>query len=320
MKNYKTFKLNDFILMLSFIIMGISSCAKHDITNAVLTETSPLCKDYVGSYFANVKDVNNHVNFEANFSIEHKGNKYIWQTDALPNHDFNDNTVANFPNKVREQAFKFEMTDDPKFASSKTPLSLTYYNAILLNGALVDLLSDGCCCLTLNAPGCGDGIIGCNDMSNPWRKDPVSPKAGFMPDSHNAHAQEDGTYHYHGNPQALYDRSGSKVSPVIGFAADGFPIHGPFINDNGTIRKVKSSYKLIPGTRPVGSCPNLRGEINYDGTYIQDYQYRPGSGDLDECNGMIVDGQYGYYLTEEYPYMIKFFKGTPDPSFQKHMH
>jgi hypothetical protein len=287
-----------------------------DITNAILNKNAPFSQNYVGKYCATVKDVHNDTIFNAGFSIEHAGNKSIWYTDAIPNHNFNDRT--SFPNRVQKQKYIFEMPDKPGFAASKTPLSLDYYNAILLNGALVDLLSDGCCCTHPPQPGCGE-IVKCSDTTNPWRKDPMFPHGEFRPDSHNAHSQDDGTYHYHGPPKALYDTLGKKESPVIGFAADGFPIYGPYINDHGTIRKVKSSYRLISGARPINSCPYKRGETQYDGKYIQDYIYDPIStrGDLDECNGMTRNGHYGYYVTDGYPYMIKFFKGTPDPSFKK---
>ena len=55
----------------------------------------------------------------------------------------------------------------------------------------------------------------------------------------------------------------------------------------------------------------------YDGTYVDDYQYAAGSGDLDECNGMSVGGSYGYYVTDTYPWGLGCFKGTPDTSFDK---
>ena len=35
---------------------------------------------------------------------------------------------------------------------------------------------------------------------------------------------------------------------------------------------------------------------NYDGQFRSDYEYVSGSGDLDECNGMTVEGQYGTIL------------------------
>ena len=42
-----------------------------------------------------------------------------------------------------------------------------------------------------------------------------------------------------------------------------------------------------------------------------------GAGDLDECNGMTVDGVYGYYITDAFPYIVACFRGIPNLSFQK---
>ncbi|MCW8865167.1 MAG: YHYH protein, partial [Colwellia sp.] len=48
-----------------------------------------------------------------------------------------------------------------------------------------------------------------------------------------------------------------------------------------------------------------------------DYEYVAGHGDLDECNGMSVNGVYGYYISDGFPYILTCFKGVPDPSFNK---
>ena len=53
------------------------------------------------------------------------------------------------------------------------------------------------------------------------------------------------------------------------------------------------------------------------GRWSSDYEYAAGAGDLDECNGMIVDGLYGYYVTDSYPWVIGCFRGTPDDSFYR---
>jgi YHYH protein len=226
------------------LLIVLNSCKRTtDITNVILTNMSPDCSSYKGCYRAEVKDVGNgNKEFTANLQIKCTPSKCIFKTDGIPNHNFNDGSVP-FPNKVSEQSKRFEITRQPTFAASVTPISLHYYNAILMNGAVVDLLSDGCC-------GVGDEIIGCGDESQPWRKDPMFRASGFNPDKHNAHAQADGTYHYHGDPIALYDLSGKVASPVIGFAADGFPVYGPYINDHGSVRKVKSSYQRKSGNRP----------------------------------------------------------------------
>lgn len=56
---------------------------------------------------------------------------------------------------------------------------------------------------------------------------------------------------------------------------------------------------------------------DYDGTYVDDYEYVQGSGDLDECNGMMRNGSYGYYVVNEYPWVLACYQGTPHASFEK---
>ena len=104
------------------------------------------------------------------------------------------------------------------------------------------------------------------------------------------------------------------VSPVVGFAADGFPIYGSYILDIGEVRKVQSGYRLKSEARPSGV--GQPGGI-YDGLFRDNYEFVPGLGDLDECNGMSIDGSYRYYITDEYPYVLGCFSGTPDVSFVK---
>lgn len=70
---------------------------------------------------------------------------------------------------------------------------------------------------------------------------------------------------------------------MIGFAADGFPIFGSTIQVAGQLRKARSSYQLKPDQRTGG--PGGK----HDGTFIDDWVYVAGSGDLDECNGMQQD-------------------------------
>lgn len=71
---------------------------------------------------------------------------------------------------------------------------------------------------------------------------------------------------------------------------------------------------MISGSRPSGA-DDPGG--TYDGTYVDDYEYVAGSGDLDECNGMMRDGAYGYYIINKYPWVLRCYMGTPDNSFQK---
>ncbi|MDA0280635.1 MAG: YHYH protein [Proteobacteria bacterium] len=277
-----------------------------DITDLLLTNRREECSYYAENRFSNVSDIKRSMQFMGSITITVEGSECVLVSNSIPNHDFNDATAA-FAIQVSEVSAEFKIPTEPAFASSATPISLATDNAVFLNGVKLDLLAAGCF-------GVGDGNIGCNDIDQPWRYDPMSPLTMFGTDANNAHPQPDGTYHYHGNPKALFDQNAMSQSPVIGFAADGFPIFGSYIDDNGQIRTVTSSFQLLSGSRP--SSADDPGGI-YDGTFVDDHEYVSGSGDLDECNGMMRDGSYGYYVTDAYPWVLACFKGTPDSSFDK---
>ena len=103
---------------------------------------------------------------------------------------------------------------------------------------------------------------------------------------------------------------------MIGFAADGFPIYGSYIYDSetGIYRKVVSGYTLKDGLRGEESDTNPGG--TYDGLYRADWEWTD-AGDLDECNGMTYNDQYGYFVTDQFPYILNCFKGSPHASFAK---
>ncbi len=124
--------------------------------------------------------------------------------------------------------------------------------------------------------------------------------------------------------------SGSRHSPLIGFALDGYPVYGPwaYANPDGTggLRRMRSSYRLRAIARrhdwPGGTCltPEQYGpDVSANdplGTFVEDYEYVRGSGDLDEFNGRFAktpeypNGVYAYFLTTDaagrlaFPYLI----------------
>lgn len=276
-----------------------------DITGVKFSNTSPMCSAYTGKYRATARDVGRNVSFDASLEITSNGSSCTFMSNSLPNHDFNDG-ANGFPNATGEVTETFSFTSAPMAAGSSTALSLTVDNAILLNGVKVDVLAAACF-------GIGDEKTGCNDLNQPWRFDPMHGPNGFNVDNNNAHTQPDGAYHYHG-PPPIFNGDDQTVSGVIGFAADGFPIYGPYFDDSGTLRKALSSFQLRAGSRPSGTS---EPGGTYDGQFIDDYEFVSGAGDLDACNGMTVNGQYAYYVTDGYPYILGCFSGTPDPSFNK---
>jgi hypothetical protein len=153
----------------------------------------------------------------------------------------------------------------------------------------------------------------------------------FGIDDHHAHVQPTGAYHYHGLPTGLIQRlrkqkSGDRML-LIAYAADGFPMYAEYGYDKANdasspLKKLRSSYQLKKGNRPKGNDgPGGR----YDGTFVPDFEFVKGSGDLDECNGRkgvtpeYPEGTYYYVATDSYPFIPRFFRGTPDSSFEKRM-
>lgn len=318
MKPLKSVIVISWVLISSMLLGGCSSAVEAtsglstDITNAVLSETSNDCADYAAIYESNVKDVKNGTEFVGQLLIASGSDSCKVTANAIPNYDFNDSS-ANFATDVSEQSVSLSVPRNPKIAESSSELSLLYYGGVMLNGVVLDQVANGCY-MPDDAAADQDGNIanGCGLWVD-WRLDPLG-KISLGADSHNAHTQPGGLYHYHGNPYALYDtQDASKASPVIGFAADGFPIFGPIFEDEktGEIVEAVSGYTIKSGTRPTGD--NSPGG-SYDGTYVQDYEFTD-AGTLDECNGQTVNGQYGYYVTKTYPYVMGCYTGTPDYSF-----
>jgi|MEHZ01.5.fsa_nt_MEHZ011397388.1_15 arylsulfatase A-like enzyme len=290
--------------------------------NGIYSARTYTCARFVRDYTASVSDLNGTEDstaddtlFTANLSISVVNGTCVFESDGIPNHDMQD--TGRFATTVSEQDDTYQVTATPEFADEIYFGDLGTEQGIYLNGVKIDIYAAAC--LGVGVPneriGCGANTVADEDE---WRFDPMFSDNGFRTDSHNAHTQPSGAYHYHGSPNALFDGTGSAESGVVGFAADGFPIFGLYIGENGQFRKVTSSYRLISGNRPtldLGGSSAEYSEQPYNGAFRQDYVYEAGSGDLDECNGMTRDGGYGYYVTEGFPYIVGCFMGTPDDSF-----
>lgn len=291
-----------------------------DITDAIFTNRSGDCVDYVNTYEAAVTDIQNGTGFEADVAITTDFSTCTIASNSVPNHDFNDTSAAFAGGAdgatISATAAEFTVQRNPALAASSTALSQGITNAVFLNGVVLDILSAGCYKPNdASADADGNTAIGCS-TDDPWLLDPLGTEHKFGADEHNAHTQPGGLYHYHGGPNAMYDDNpGVDGSPVIGFAADGFPIYGSYFKDSGgTVRKAVSGYTLKAGSRGTKSDTNPGG--NYDGTYNDDWEFT-NSGDLDVCNGMWVNDQYGYYVTDSYPWVMGCMSGTPNDSFNK---
>ncbi len=146
------------------------------------------------------------------------------------------------------------------------------------------------------------------------------------------HSGPGGMYHYHADANCVHWHPDSDAGGVmldydmlnttydgnhskpIGAAFDGYPIYGVWGEaENGSIVEMRSSYRL------------KAGETGYNG--IDDYEFIPGLGDLDVCNGHFSatpefpDGIYHYHSTLNngdgdmgFPYFLICYHGEADMS------
>lgn len=245
-------------------------------------------------------------------------------TNTYPNHSF---TAARPDASVEAINRTYTVDATPGTASAITSILSNnnrprYYTGISLNGIPLD-----------PAPAepfiFEDATTG--EYNWDWVFEPTNNQTEVSLDCNTAHVGPFG-YHYHGDMAGYADvlknglGTGSTVpdKPVqIGWAADGFPVFYKYGYDNsGNLTKLTPSYKVKSGNRPGDGVSEPCGE--YNGKYTIDYEYVSGSGDLDECNGIAqsitVDGEtfsYYYVITDDFPVIPRYLRGTPDDSFTK---
>lgn len=217
--------------------------------------------------------------------------RYI-TSNGIPAH-----TTGQFPNRANPNALsaqnhQYRMPLSPKKTSRSMPKEGVI--GIALNGVPIEPGTAECY-------GRSRGERG--PMQNcEWREEAiVNGKGQLGLDQNNAHVQPTGSYNYHGVPIPLV----TKELAHIGYAADG---HKIFVSQSG---RYKPSYLLKVGARPSG--PGGR----YTGKYTADFEYKTGSGNLDQCNGAQVNGEYVYFLTEEFPFAPRCLMGQADGSFER---
>lgn len=222
-----------------------------------------------------------------------------------------DHLVGQFPNRgnphqIERQKVNLKVPAAPETKGTFTPLRMGWNFGVSLNGVVFDPLA---------------AEFWHGNPRSGWSYNALGGAIALGLDANYAHVQPNGKYHYHGVPTGLIELLGwspAAHSPLIGYAADGFPIYARTGAVDGKVIEMTPSYRLKSGTRPGGSAPNGR----YDGTFNEDYAYVQGHGNLDQCNGAFTvsteypNGTYAYFLTEDYPVVPRCFTGTPDQSFR----
>jgi len=314
-----------------------------DITHTKLSNRNPDCGVYVGQYNATILDAQQSVSFTSQLTITASEDSCTFSSNNIPNHDVGANTTTgnNFASEVAANRLNYVLTvkRHPVKTSSaiyvrKIASSITL-NGIMLNGVDLDMDSAFCYNTEFTTPlQIGLGTREQCGLFADWYAVPAANPDYVTLDEYTGHPF-DGRYHYHGDNKGLSNveensdiPSGSLAvdasgSPVIGFAPDGFPIYGHYYFDIDIqgLRKAKSSWQTLAVEReaPTGSTDPVPSITTHPrGLFVADWQYVAGSGDLDECNGMVdAYGNYGYYYTESYPYGPLCSLAIPDPSFIK---
>ena len=244
-------------------------------------------------------------------SIETTPTQRIIRSNGLPDHAPGAFPNKGNPNRVSAQKYEFKMTLKPKAADKPTPAQRWFFG-VALNGVPFE-------------PGTAE--VWNRDPSSGWHYQAMSGKMDLGLDSHHAHVQPNGAYHYHGLPTGMLELAKAKADSMtlVGWAADGFPIYAlngysDAKDPKSKVRELKSSYRLKQGKRPEEpDGPNG----NYDGLFEEDFEFVKGLGDLDELNGRegvtpeFPNGIYHYVITRDYPFIGRSWKGIPDPSFRK---
>lgn len=222
-------------------------------------------------------------------------------SNGLPNHETGEFPNAGNPNTISEQHYSLSLPTAPELASEPTTYNVPQAFGIAVNGVKID-------------PFAAEWYQ--NNRNSGWQLAALANPLGF--DDQNAHVQPNGAYHYHGVPMALLTTQDRPE--LIGWAGDGFPIYGPYSytdpeDMSSPVVELTSSYQLKQGERSGGPGGA------FDGTYIEDYEYVTGSGDLDECNGRFgetaeyPEGTYYYVATLHWPYFGRCFAGKLADTF-----
>ena len=62
---------------------------------------------------------------------------------------------------------------------------------------------------------------------------------------------------------------------------------------------------------------NIEPFGKFDGSFKEDYEFINGSGDLDECNGKVFEGNYKYFATENFPFFPRCHWGEVSKDFKR---
>ena len=216
-------------------------------------------------------------------------------SNALPDHETGEFPNAGNPNAISAQSQSWTFPLEAVFVGEPAEVRVP---GVAVNGVKFE-------------PGTAETVTCASGET--YRVEAIQTLVNLGLDFNNAHVQPTGEYHYHGISELLVEAYATEDDLVhIGFAADG---HLIYFSKSGAF---EPSYELSPVPRtgvdclislPVGDDPGTLEGTTPDGTYTSDYVFAPAVGDLDECNGAVIEGEYVYLVTETFPYIARCLMG-----------
>lgn len=271
------------------------------VSQDAVSERTQLTSEYLGNYTISDSQYGTEVT-----ATVANGLRTI-VTNALPNHQTGEFPNDGNPNAISAQSVTYEIPLNPVFTGGAR---FAREPGVAINGVKFEPE-------TAERVTCSSG--------EQYKVEAIQDFADLGLDFNNAHVQPTGEYHYHGVSDRLVDLYDTGSDLVhVGFALDG---HLIYYSHSGAYQP---SYTTKSGTRTGTSCelslggPGFSGDNSvtvagtaHDGTYVSDWEFNSSLGDLDECNGTTIDGEYVYLLTDEYPYIGRCLNGefeesTPD--------
>ena len=276
------------ILLIAIAWTSLSCSSKHHHHEHSSNDYAHYYTDYFGDYV--IKDKS----YGTKTEVKIKGEKRIMTTNAIPNHDTGIFPNEGNPNRISKQNKRYEFPLNPVYTGKA---KWVREPGVALNGVKFE-------------PQTAE-VVQCETGEN-YRLEAIQDQFNLGLDFNHAHVQPTGEYHYHGVPTSVVSHASQDEDLVhIGFALDGFPIYYSSSN------RYKPSYTLVGGDREGEYCnyenPHHSLDVSvkghHDGTYGEDFEYVKGHGDLDECNGIEIDGNYVYLVTQEFPYVGRCLMG-----------
>jgi len=286
--------LNKVIGLIALSILFICNSCKganehsHDGSREHSHAAESASKDYFGAY--DLEDEQYGTKTKVTLTKDAR----VMVTNALPNHKTGKFPNQGNPNRISAQNKTYSFPLNPKYTGkaiwAREP-------GVALNGIKFE-------------PGTAEVVV-CDTGEN-YRVEALQNVIDLGLDFNHAHVQPTGAYHYHGTPTSVIEDFDTGEDLVhIGFAHDGFPM---YYSKSG---KYKPSYKALDGNREGEECtydnPHQSMDISvgghHDGTFTSDFEYVEGYGDLDECNGITINGKYMYLVTSQFPYISRCLMG-----------